>query len=114
LDKGIITVLISTLSLIAEGFDCPSLSSCHFATPVADRKRVIQTAGRVLRPEESKIPVIADYVDRRIGVLDYRAKQRLEIFKKDIFAKVMTTPPWSQNGAQVRKQRSLFDLSRAA
>lgn len=137
--KGIITVLISTLSLIAEGFDCPSLSSCHFATPVADRKRVIQTAGRVLRPEDNKIPVIADYVDRRIGMLDYRAKQRIEIFKKDIFAKVVSVPPWRQQETTTmqiqsrvpvttksqcstpgrnqspapspyRKQRSLFDL----
>ena len=94
LDNGIISVLISTLSLIAEGFDCPSLSSCHFATPIADRKRVIQTAGRVLRPEDNKIPVIVDYVDRRIGMLDFRATQRLEIFKKDIFAKVVLVPPW--------------------
>ena len=114
LDKGIISVLISTLSLIAEGFDCPSLSSCHFATPIADRKRVIQTAGRVLRPEEGKIPVIVDYIDRRIGMLDYRAKQRLEIFKKDIFAKVVSAPPWSQKGASCGKQRSLFDMPKAA
>ena len=98
---------------------------------------MIQTAGRVLRPEDNKIPVIVDYVDRRIGMLDFRATQRLEIFKKDIFAKVITSPPWrkkenterrsedrvplstkSQSGnpsqnlshAPYRKQYSLFDL----
>ena len=103
LDNGIVSVLVSTLSLIAEGFDCPSLSSCHFATPIADRKRVIQTAGRVLRPEDNKIPVIADYVDRRISMLKYRAKQRLEIFKKDIFGKVIMIPPWRKEEAIKRQ-----------
>ena len=139
LEKGVTSVLISTLSLISEGFDCPSLSSCHFASPITDRKRVIQTAGRVLRPEENKTALIVDYVDRRIGMLDYRAKQRLEIFKQDIFARVVSVPPWRkeekpeeriqhlsqvptcvksqsetpkriQTQAPYQKQRSLFDL----
>jgi hypothetical protein len=55
---------------------------------------IIQTTGRVLRPEENKIAIVADYVDLKISMLDYRAKQRLVIFKNDIFAKVVSVPPW--------------------
>lgn len=134
LEKGEVLVLAASLSLIAEGFDAKTLSSCHFATPITDRKRVIQTAGRILRPLEGKIPTIIDYVDRRIGMLDYRAQQRLEIFKKDVFATPVKVPPWSQEKRPDRRQpekqktewrqperiqpgrtqRSLFDVGVAA
>ena len=67
--EGRIEVLVSTLQLIGEGFDCPQLSALFLATPVKFTGRVLQVVGRVLRTSEGKGGAsIFDYVDRP-GVL---------------------------------------------
>jgi superfamily II DNA or RNA helicase len=69
-------VLISTVQLLGEGFDCSGLSSLFLATPIKFKGRVLQVVGRILRPQDGKRPVVYDYVDRRVGVLKAQSKSR--------------------------------------
>lgn len=76
-------VLIATISLIGEGFDAPNLSALHLTTPIKFSGRLIQTVGRVLRPEEGKIPRVFDYRDENVKVLRYSGFTRNKIYKKE-------------------------------
>ncbi|WP_031386507.1 DEAD/DEAH box helicase [Desulfonatronum thiodismutans] len=75
---GRVQVLVSTMSLISEGFDCPGLDLLFLATPVAYRGRLMQVVGRILRPAPGKTPYVIDYVDHRVPVLRHQAKKRWE------------------------------------
>lgn len=97
LKNGDICVLVATLQLIAEGYDCPGLSSTHFATPIAWKGRIIQTIGRILRPMEGKDPLIVDYADTRINTMRKKAADRLEIFIRDTYAIRIDKLPWNKS-----------------
>ncbi len=78
-------VLIATISLIGEGFDAPNLSALFLTTPVSFSGRIIQTAGRILRPDKnnkSKIPRIFDFRDVNVNVLRNSGFRRDRIYKK--------------------------------
>ncbi len=56
--------ILTTGSLIGEGFDLPALDTLFLTMPIAFRGRVIQYAGRIHRPVKGKSEVrIYDYVD---------------------------------------------------
>ena len=75
-------VLISTLSLIGEGFDAPNLSSLFLTTPVKFSGRLLQVIGRILRPEEGKEPRVFDFRDNGVCVLRNQGFTRDRIYKK--------------------------------
>jgi superfamily II DNA or RNA helicase len=71
-------VLVATGSLLGEGFDCPPLDTLFVAFPVAFRGRIVQYAGRVLRPMDGKDRVeVHDYVDVGVPVLARMLTKRL-------------------------------------
>ena len=71
-------VLVATGSLLGEGFDCPPLDTLFVAFPVAFRGRIVQYAGRVLRPMDGKDRVeVHDYVDIGVPVLARMLTKRL-------------------------------------
>ena len=76
---GKVTFLISTLSLISEGFDCSGLCVLALATPVSFAGRITQTVGRILRPGKDKRPLVLDFADNQVGVLRWSARKRLRI-----------------------------------
>ncbi len=82
LQDGKITVLFSTVSLIGEGFDAPCFSALFLASPIKYHGRLIQTAGRILRPQEGKTPVIHDYRDDWQPVLRAQAKHRARVYRR--------------------------------
>jgi len=82
LASGDVRVLFSTLSLIGEGFDCPSMDALFLTTPIKFSGRLTQVVGRVLRPAEGKEPLVYDYTDSNVGLLDYQAKQRQKVFSQ--------------------------------
>lgn len=82
LDGGHVPVLFSTLSLIGEGFDCPSMDTLFLATPIKFSGRLKQVVGRVLRPAEGKEAKVFDYVDSNVGLLNHQAKSRQRVFNE--------------------------------
>lgn len=79
--QGEIKVLISTVQLIGEGFDCPDLSTLFLTTPIKFTGRLLQVVGRVLRPAHGKQARVYDYVDP-VGVLSSSAQSRWLTFQQ--------------------------------
>ena len=79
--KGKAKALISTNSLIGEGFDMARLSNMFLCSPIKWKGRTIQLTGRILRPQQGKQARLFDYVDSDVGVLKAQAKARLNTYK---------------------------------
>lgn len=75
-----VQVLVSTLQLIGEGFDCPGLSTLVLATPIKFEGRLLQVVGRIMRPAAGKRARVIDYVDAHIPVLCRSAATRRAVF----------------------------------
>ena len=61
---------VATGPYAGEGFDCPPLDTLFLATPVASKGRLLQYAGRILRPYDGKSTAeVHDYHDELTGVL---------------------------------------------
>mgnify|MGYP001417909841 CR=1 FL=1 len=80
IQQGRVKVLISTVQLIGEGFDCPDLATLFLTTPIKFSGRLLQVVGRVLRPAHGKQPKVYDYVDP-VGVLSASAQGRWLTFQ---------------------------------
>lgn len=80
--EGTVHVLISTLQLIGEGFDCPGLTTLVLSTPIKFEGRLLQVAGRIMRPSDNKKARIIDYVDVNIPVLRRSAAARRQVFDR--------------------------------
>lgn len=64
LDKENDEVIVVTYSFAGKGFNMKKLSALIYATPLAGKKSIIQTAGRILRDYAGKRePVIVDLID---------------------------------------------------
>lgn len=73
---GALQILISTVQLIGEGFDCPGLATLFLTTPIKFTGRLLQVVGRILRPAPGKKAMVFDYVDEQVGVLKRSAEGR--------------------------------------
>src|SRR3954451_7337700 len=63
-------LVVATGPYVGEGFDCPALDTLFLAAPVAFKGRLVQYAGRILRPFPGKITAeVHDYHDVATGVL---------------------------------------------
>jgi superfamily II DNA or RNA helicase len=63
-------LVVATGPYAGEGFDCPALDTLFLAAPVRWKGRLVQYAGRVLRPYPGKgTAEIHDYHDAETGVL---------------------------------------------
>lgn len=74
--RGEVKVLVATLQLISEGFDCPGLTSLFLTTPISFEGRLLQVIGRIMRPAENKRARVFDYIDENIPTLLRSAKAR--------------------------------------
>jgi superfamily II DNA or RNA helicase len=75
LQHGRIKILVSTVQLIGEGFDCQGLETLFLTTPIKFSGRLLQVVGRILRPAAGKQPRVYDYVDP-VSVLKSSAQSR--------------------------------------
>jgi len=89
---------IATGNYIGEGFDCPQIDTLFLAFPIAFRGRVVQYAGRLLRPCDGKTQVqVYDYADTRVPVLKKMHGRRLKAYQDLGFNLEDTGPelPWN-------------------
>lgn len=77
--QGELQVLVATLQLISEGFDCPGLSTLFLTTPISFEGRLLQVIGRVMRPAKNKRARVFDYIDQNIPTLLRSAKARATV-----------------------------------
>jgi superfamily II DNA or RNA helicase len=74
--------LLSTASLIGEGFDLPPLDTLFLAMPISFKGRVVQYAGRLHRSSEGKTSVlIYDYVDTSCALALKMYHRRLPAYR---------------------------------
>ena len=79
---GEVEVLVATLQLIGEGFDCPGLTNLFLTTPITFEGRLLQVLGRIMRPAEGKRARVFDYVDEAVSVLHRSAESRKMILER--------------------------------
>jgi superfamily II DNA or RNA helicase len=77
--RGQVQVLVATLQLIGEGFDCPGLTTLFLTTPITFEGRLLQVLGRIMRPARGKRATVYDYVDECVAVLNRSAEARKKI-----------------------------------
>jgi superfamily II DNA or RNA helicase len=73
---GEVEVLVATLQLISEGFDCPGLATLFLTTPISFEGRLLQVIGRIMRPAKNKRPRVFDYIDEKVPTLLRSARAR--------------------------------------
>jgi superfamily II DNA or RNA helicase len=76
---GELRILVATLQLIGEGFDCSGLSTLFLTTPITFEGRLLQVLGRIMRPAAGKQPQVYDYVDEQVPVLRRSAEIRRKV-----------------------------------
>jgi superfamily II DNA or RNA helicase len=89
--NGEVQVLVATLQLISEGFDCPGLTSLFLTTPISFEGRLLQVIGRIMRPAKMKQARVYDYLDASVPVLAKSARIRHNILRK-IMAPALFSP----------------------
>ena len=83
LENNIPVYILSTGSLIGEGFDLPELDTLFLGMPIAFKGRIIQYAGRLHRSHKDKNDVIIyDYLDSSSGLTISMFKKRIVAYKK--------------------------------
>ncbi len=77
--NGELRILVATLQLIGEGFDCSGLSTLFLTTPITFEGRLLQVLGRIMRPAAGKEAQVYDYVDESVSVLRRSAEHRKKV-----------------------------------
>ena len=80
--QGKVEILVATLQLISEGFDCPGLNNLFLTTPISFEGRLVQVIGRIMRPAKNKEARVFDYLDHNVSALRKSANIRHKILKK--------------------------------
>jgi superfamily II DNA or RNA helicase len=82
-ERGESPFLLSTGSLIGEGFDLPELCTLVLAMPISFKGRLVQYAGRLHRESAGKNDVrIYDYVDVNMGLGITMFRKRMSTYRK--------------------------------
>ncbi len=82
-ERGGFPFLLSTGSLIGEGFDLPELCTLVLAMPLSFKGRLVQYAGRLHRESDGKNDVrIYDYVDVNLGLGITMFRKRMTTYRK--------------------------------
>ena len=82
-ERGEFPFLLSTGSLIGEGFDLPELCTLVLAMPLSFKGRLVQYAGRLHRESAGKHNVrIYDYVDVNLGLCITMFRKRMTTYTK--------------------------------
>lgn len=83
-------ILVATYSFAGKGFDYAELSAMILVCPLAGKKSIIQTVGRILRKSENKTPpVVIDLIDMSLPHMFLRElKIKKSIVKNEFKCKI--------------------------
>ena len=82
--QGDVRYIISTQSLLKEGFDLPALQYLFLVFPIKWKGSLIQMIGRILRPSDGKeYADIFDFCDFNVGVLKNSARIRAQVYEAE-------------------------------
>lgn len=111
-NEGRKVLLMSSASLIGEGFDLPALDTMILATPLSFEGRMIQYAGRIHRSSEGKTQAqIIDYVDFSNAILIKMYRNRIKAYKQMGYSIVEPNEalgPLAQYSASEKSKNSLL------
>ncbi len=83
IESGDYNVLISTTTLLSEGFDSPILNALFICTPIRFTGKLVQIGGRILRPSAcQEIPRVYDFRDNNVPMLQRSGWARDSTYKK--------------------------------
>lgn len=84
------TILVTTYAFAGKGFDYADLSAMILACPLAGKKSIIQTVGRILRIADNKIPpVVIDLIDMSLQhMMLPELKMKKQIIKNEFKCKI--------------------------
>lgn len=80
--NGNVEILVATLQLISEGFDCPGLNNLFLTTPITFEGRLVQVIGRIMRPAKDKQARVFDYLDHKVSALRKSANIRHKTLRR--------------------------------
>jgi len=94
---GRFRVLVSTSSLVGEGFDLPSLDTVVVTIPNGNVARTTQLLGRALRPSVGKeAGRIVDFCDSRVPLLLSQFNRRASVYRKFAVREISISLPQEQ------------------
>jgi superfamily II DNA or RNA helicase len=81
--RGDVSVLVSTSSLVGEGFDLPAIDTVVITIPNGNVARTTQFLGRALRPSTGKVAGrIVDFCDLSVSLLFNQFQKRAAVYRK--------------------------------
>lgn len=76
-------VVFATNQLAEEGLDFPHLDRLFLTCPSRNKRKVIQSVGRIMRPcNDKEDAVVFDFVDSKVGLLANQARSREWIYNE--------------------------------
>jgi superfamily II DNA or RNA helicase len=81
LASGEVEILVTTTSLVGEGFDLPDLDTLFLTVPHGNPGKTTQLMGRVVRPAPGKeAAYVVDFVDKNVPVLKNQWRSRKKVY----------------------------------
>lgn len=78
---GEVEILVTTTSLVGEGFDLPDLDTLFLTVPHGNPAKTAQLMGRVVRPAPGKeAAYVVDFVDKNVPVLKNQWRSRKKVY----------------------------------
>lgn len=78
-----IQVIFATNPLAEEGLDLPHLGRLFLTCPSRNKRKVIQSVGRIMRPcDGKKDAVVFDFVDTAVGILASQGRSRMQMYEE--------------------------------
>lgn len=92
--RGDFTVLVSTSSLVGEGFDLPAIDTVVITIPNGNVARTTQFLGRALRPSAGKTAGrIVDFCDLQVSLLFNQFQKRAAVYRKFAIREIVESLP---------------------
>jgi len=92
--RGDFTVLVSTSSLVGEGFDLPAIDTVVITIPNGNVARTTQFLGRALRPSAGKTAGrIVDFCDIQVSLLFNQFQKRAAVYRKFAIREIVENLP---------------------